>query len=65
MPRVPHVLRPVRPRAVKVARQFNEDFHTPPIYYLQLPAFAQAVAYYRLGFERQRLKPEVLRRLEE
>jgi len=49
---------------VKVARQFNEDFHTPPIYYLQLLAFAQGVPYDRLGFEKQRLKPEVLRRFE-
>ncbi len=49
---------------LKLARQFNEDFHTPPIYYLQLLAFAQGVPYDRLGFEKQRLKPEVLRRFE-
>jgi heterodisulfide reductase subunit B len=49
---------------VKVARKFNEDFHIPPIYYLQLLAFAQGVPYDRLGFEKQRLKPEVLRRFE-
>jgi heterodisulfide reductase subunit B len=49
---------------LKVARQFNEDFHTPPIYYVQLLAFAQGVPYDRLGFEKQRLKPEVLRRFE-
>lgn len=49
---------------VRVARQFNEDIHIPPIYYLQLLAFAQGVPYDRLGFEKQRLKPEVLRRFE-
>ena len=47
---------------LRVAKQFNEDFHTPPVYYLQLLAFAQGVPYDRLGFEKQRLKPEVLRR---
>jgi heterodisulfide reductase subunit B len=49
---------------LRVARQFNEDFHTPPIYYLQLLAFAQGTPYDRLGFEKQRLKPEVLRRFD-
>lgn len=49
---------------LKVARQFDADYHTPPVYYLQLLAFAQGVAYERLGFERQRLKPEVLRRFD-
>ena len=49
---------------MKVARQFNEDFHTAPIYYFQLLAFAQGVPYDRLGFERQRFKPESLRRFE-
>ena len=49
---------------LKVARQFNEDFHTPPVYYAQLLAFAQGLPYDRLGFEKQRLKPEVLRRYE-
>jgi len=48
----------------KVARRFGEDFHTPPIYYFQLLAFAQGVPYDRLGFERQRFKPECLRRFE-
>jgi len=47
---------------LKVARQFNEDSHTPPVYFLQLLAFAQGIAYDRLGFEKQRIKPEVLRR---
>jgi heterodisulfide reductase subunit B len=49
---------------LKVAKQFNEDFHTPPVYFPQLLAFAQGVPYDRLGFDRQRLKPEVLRRFE-
>ena len=49
---------------MKVAKQFDEDFHTPPIYYFQLLAFAQGVPYDELGFERQRFKPEPLRRLE-
>jgi heterodisulfide reductase subunit B len=49
---------------LKVARQFNEDFHTPPVYFPQLLALAQGVPYDRLGFDRQRLKPEVLRRFE-
>ena len=49
---------------MKVSKQFNEDFHTPPIYYFQLLAFAQGVPYDKLGFERQRFKPECLRRFE-
>lgn len=49
---------------LKVARQFGEDFHTAPIYYFLLLAFAQGVPYEKLGFERQRLKPECLLRLE-
>ena len=48
----------------KVARQFNEPFHTPPIYYLQLLAFAQGVPYDELGFEKQRFKPDCLRKYE-
>jgi heterodisulfide reductase subunit B len=48
----------------KVAKQFNEDLHAPPVYYLQLLAFAQGVPYDQLGFEKQRFKPEVLRRFE-
>jgi heterodisulfide reductase subunit B len=47
---------------MKVAKQFNEDFHTPPIYYFQLLAFAQGVAYDDLGFGRHRFKPVVLQR---
>jgi heterodisulfide reductase subunit B len=49
---------------MKVSKQFGEDFHTPPIYYFQLLAFAQGVPYEKLGFERQRFKPECLARFE-
>ena len=49
---------------MKVAKQFNEDFHTPPIYYFQLLAFAQGAPYEKLGFERLRFKPECLRKFE-
>lgn len=48
----------------KVAKDFGADFHTPPVYYFQLLAFAQGVPYDDLGFERQRFKPEGLRRYE-
>lgn len=47
---------------MKVAKRFDEDFHTPAIYYMQLLAFAQGVPYEKLGFERQRFKPECLTR---
>ena len=49
---------------MKVAKHFEEDFATPPIYYFQLLAFAQGVPYDDLGFGRQRFKPEALRRFE-
>jgi len=49
---------------LKVSRQFGEDYHTPPIYYFQLLAFAQGMPYDGLGFEKQRFKPEGLRRFE-
>ena len=49
---------------MKMSQRFGEDFHTPPIYYFQLLAFAQGVPYDQLGFERQRFKPECLRRFE-
>jgi heterodisulfide reductase subunit B len=49
----------------KVAKRFEEDFHTPAIYYLQLLAFAQGVPYEELGLERQRFKVECLKRFEE
>ena len=46
----------------KIAQQFEEDFHTPSIYYFQLLALAQGVPYEELGFERARFKPECLQR---
>jgi len=49
---------------MKVSKLFDEDFHTPPIYYFQLLAFAQGVPYDELGFKRQRFKPEALRAFE-
>jgi heterodisulfide reductase subunit B len=49
---------------VKLAQALGEDFHTPPVYYFQLLAFAQGVPYDRLGFDRQRLKPETLARFQ-
>ncbi len=49
---------------MKVAKQFGEDYHTPPVYFFQLLAFAQGVPYGKLGFERLRFKPECLRRFE-
>jgi len=48
----------------KVAKDFDEDFHMPPIYYFQLLAHAQGVPYDQLGLERQRFKPECLQRFE-
>jgi heterodisulfide reductase subunit B len=50
---------------MKVAKLFDEDFHTPPVYYFQLLAFAQGVPLDKLGFERQRFKPECLHRFED
>jgi len=49
---------------MRVSQQFGEDFHTPPVYYFQLLAFAQGASLDDLGFERQRFKPDVLRRYE-
>jgi len=48
----------------KIGKQFGEDFKTPPIYFFQLLAFAQGMPYEKLGFERQRFKPQVLQRYE-
>jgi heterodisulfide reductase subunit B len=48
----------------KVAKQFDEDFHTPTVYFFQLLALAQGVPYAKLGFDRTRFKPEVLKRYE-
>ncbi len=49
---------------MKIAKQFDKDYKTPPIYYFQLLAFAQGVPYDKLGLERQRFKPDCLRRFE-
>jgi len=49
----------------RISKVFDEKFDTPSIYYMQLLAFAQGVPYDKLGFERQRFKPECLRRFEE
>ena len=49
---------------MKVGKQFGRDFHTPPVYYFQLLAFAQGVPYDGLGFDKQRFRPECLRLLE-
>ena len=48
----------------RIAKLFEENFDTPPIYYFQLLAFAQGIPYDRLGLERQRLKPDCLQRYE-
>jgi heterodisulfide reductase subunit B len=47
---------------MKVSKHFGDDFHIPPVYYFQLLAYAQGVPYEKLGFERQRFKPEALQR---
>ena len=49
---------------IRIAQQFGESFSTPPIYYFQLLAFAQGIPYDQLGLDRQRIKPESLRRFE-
>jgi len=48
----------------RVAKRFGADFHTPPVYLFQLLAFAQGTPWDQLGFDRQRFKPEALRRYE-
>ncbi len=50
---------------MKIAKLFDEDYHTPPVYYFQLLALAQGVPYEKLGFEKQRFKPTVLQRYHE
>jgi heterodisulfide reductase subunit B len=47
---------------MKIAKKFEENFNTPPIYYFQLLAYAQGMSYEELGVERQRFKPEALQR---
>jgi heterodisulfide reductase subunit B len=49
---------------MKIAKLYEEDFSTPPVYYFQLLAFAQGVPYENLGFERQRFKPVALKKFE-
>lgn len=49
---------------LKASVRFGEPFGTPSVYYAQLLAFAQGEAYDRLGFDRQRFKPQCLRRFE-
>jgi heterodisulfide reductase subunit B2 len=50
---------------LKVGQRFGADYHTPPVYFFQLLAFAQGVPYEKLGFDKQRFRPEVLRRYAE
>jgi len=50
---------------MKIAKLFDEDYHTPAVYYFQLLALAQGVPYDQLGFQKQRFKPTVLQRFEE
>ncbi len=47
----------------QISKQFEKEYHTPPVYYMQLLAFAQGMPYSKLGFERQRFKPECLDQL--
>lgn len=49
---------------VRISQKFGENFGTPPLYYFQLLAFAQGTPYDELGCDRQRLKPDCLRRFE-
>ncbi len=50
---------------MKIAKLFDEDYHTPAVYYFQLLALAQGIPYEKLGFEKQRFKPTVLQRFDE
>jgi len=50
---------------MKVAKQFDEDFSTPAVYFFQLLAFCQGIPYAELGFETHRFKPECLLRYEQ
>jgi len=49
----------------KIAKLFEEDFHTPAVYYFQLLALAQGIPYDQLGFQKQRFKPTVLQQFDE
>jgi heterodisulfide reductase subunit B len=50
---------------MKIAKLFDEDYHTPAVYYFQLLALAQGVPYEKLGFEKQRFKPIVLQQFDQ
>ena len=50
---------------MKIAKLFDEDYHTPAVYYFQLLALAQGVPYDQLGFQKQRFKPTVLQQFDE
>jgi heterodisulfide reductase subunit B len=50
---------------MKISKMFQEEFSTPPVYYFQLLAYAQGVPYEKLGFDRQRFKPECLMKWQE
>ncbi|MBD3370149.1 CoB--CoM heterodisulfide reductase subunit B [Candidatus Fermentibacteria bacterium] len=50
---------------MKISKMFEESFGVPPVYYFQLLAYAQGEPYDKLGFDRQRFKPECLKRFEE
>ena len=49
---------------LKVGKKYNKDFSTPPTYFFQLLAWAQGTPYAKLGFDRQRFKPKVLKEME-
>ena len=49
----------------KIAKLYEEDFHTPAVYYFQLLALAQGIPYDQLGFQKQRFKPTVLQQFDE
>jgi len=49
---------------MRVAKKFDEEFSTPAVYYFQLLAFALGVPYEKLGFDRHRIKPEILKEYE-
>jgi heterodisulfide reductase subunit B len=50
---------------MKISKMFDEEFNTPPVYYFQLLAFAQGIPYEKLGFDKQRFKPECLKKWQE
>ena len=50
---------------MKIAKLFDEDYHTPAVYYFQLLALAQGVPYDQLGFQKQRFKPTVLQQFDQ